>query len=441
MTMETETIINLAIMVGMLFIFLGTGTWIAFALFTTSIATLMFLGKGNMQHVLESVLFTSVNSYTLAALPMFIFMGEILIKSGSSEYLFKGIKKILAPFPGGMLHTNIVACSIFSACSGSSTACTVAIGKVSIPELLKQGYARNIVLGSVCAGGTLGILIPPSIGMILYGSLTNNSIGKLFIAGIIPGLVLACMFMLYIAIACVLHPNWTPKRIPFGGIRYIKTALSSFFDIWPVVLLIGGIMGSIYTGIATPTEAGAVSVLLAFFVWIFIYRTFTPKLFISVIKETVILNAVLMISIIGARALGMALSLLNIPSQLSAYVAQLPVSPYAIWAAIIVVYILVGCLIDGIDLLIITIPVFYPIMCTGLGFDPIWLGVTITILLEMSLITPPLGFNLFITHSISGSKNMMESISGAFPFVVIMLLSIVLFTIFPGLATYLPSRM
>ena len=439
--MQADIIIYIAIIVVIVLGVMATGTWICFALFGTGIFALAFLGRGNMQHVLEGVLFNGIYSYTLVAMPLFIFMGEILINSGCSNSLFKGVRKILNPFPGGMLHTNIVACSIFAACSGSSTATTVAIGGVSIPELLKQGYARSITLGSICAGGTLGVLIPPSIMMILYGSLTGNSIGKLFIAGVIPGIVLAAMFIIYIAFACLKHPEWTPARTSFGGLKYVKDVISSFADIWPVLLLIFGIMFSIYGGYATPTEAGAVAVVIALLLWIFIYKTFTPALFVKVVKETVIVNAQLMVSIVAARALGMALSLLDIPSYLSETISQLPINRYLIWALIVVVYIALGCLVDGIDLLIISVPVFYPIMVTGLGFDPIWFGVTLTILLEMSLITPPVGFNLYVTHSISGSKNMMETIRGALPFVLVMMGSLVVFTAFPILATYLPSNM
>ena len=439
--MATTIIFYVIIIVGILLAIMATGTWIGFALFGTSVIALMFLGQGNMQHVLESTLFNSINSYTLVAMPLFIFMGEILILSGCSNSLFNGVKKILGPFPGGMLHTNIVACSIFAACSGSSTATTVAVGGVSIPELDKQGYARGITLGSICAGGTLGVLIPPSIMMILYGSLTGNSIGQLFIAGIIPGIALALCFMGYMAVACIIKPHWAPERTKFGGIHYLKDLVLALKDLWPIVLLIGGIMGSIYGGIATPTEAGAVAVLISLALWIFVYRSFSKKLFFEAIKQTIITNSQLMISIVGARCLGMALSLLNIPSTLSSYVAGLPINTYIIWAIIIAIYIILGCLVDGIDLLVISVPVFYPIMVNGLGFDPIWFGVTLTILLEMSLITPPVGFNLYVTHSISGSKDMMETIKGVLPFVIVMLVFIWVMTAFPQLATFLPNHM
>lgn len=425
-----------------LFLIMATGTWIGIALFGVAMFSLMFLGKGNMQGLLDSILFNSLYSYTLVALPLFVLMGNILIKSGSSTSLYRGVKRILGPFPGGMLHSNIVACSIFAACSGSSTATTVAIGGVSYPELTKAGYYRRLTLGSICAGGTLGILIPPSIMMILYGSLTGNSIGKLFIGGIIPGIVLAAMFMLYIGITCTVHPEWAPERIPFGGAKsYIKGVVRGIYELWPIILLIGGIMGSIYGGFATPTEAGAVATVMAFLLWVFYYRSFTWKLFSEALQETVFMTALLMISVVGARALGVALSYYRIPLALSQWINGLNVSEYLIWAIIVVVYIALGCLIDGIDLIIVSTPVFYPIMVGALGFDPIWFGIVLTILVEMSLITPPVGFNIYVAHSVGGRQKLEDTIIGVFPFVIIMLLMIVLLTIFPDIAMYLPNNM
>lgn len=432
---------ELFIIVGCLFALMLTGTWLSIALFGTGIIALTFLGKGGMAYVLESVLFNSVASYSLVAIPLFVLMGEILIESGCSKQIFQGVKKILRPFPGGMLHANIVACSIFAACSGSSTATTVAVGGVTRPELEKQGYFKNIILGSISAGGTLGVLIPPSIMMILYGAQTGNSIGKLFISGIIPGILLAAMFMVYIGVACIRHKGWAPPPEKITAGQYLKDLASSLLDLWPVVLIIGGIMVSIYGGFATPTEAGAVASIIAFLLWVFYYRTLTWAKFKRAMKETSILSCQLMICVVGARALGQALSLLRIPTELSEFVAGLPVNRYVIWACIVVLYMIMGCLVDGIDLLIITVPVFYPIVVNTLGFDPIWFGVTLTVLLEMSLITPPVGFNLYVTHSISGSDNMMDTIRGSIPFVIVMLIHVVVMTAFPILATYLPNHM
>lgn len=430
------------IIVVSLLLVMATGTWIGFALYGIALFSLMFLGKGDMQGLLDSILFNSLYSYTLVALPLFVLMGNILIKSGSSTTLFSGVKKILGPFPGGMLHSNIVACSIFAACSGSSTATTVAIGGVSYPELSKAGYNRRLTLGSICAGGTLGILIPPSIMMILYGSLTGNSIGKLFIGGIIPGLVVALLFMGYIAFACVKNPSYAPERIPFGkGLTYPKAVLKGIYELWPVILLIGGIMGSIYGGFATPTEAGAVASVLSFILWVVYYKTFTWKLFVEVMQETIFMTSLLMISVVGARALGMALSHFRIPFALSEWINTLDVSVYVVWAVVVVVYVILGCMIDGIDLIIVSTPVFYPIMVGTLGFDPIWFGIVLTLLVEMSLITPPVGFNIFVAHSVGGGKKLEDTIMGVMPFVILMLVALVIFTIFPELITYLPNKM
>ncbi len=438
--MNPAVLFNIVIIVGMLFALLATGTWISFALYGTALFALVFLGRGNMQGILGSLLFNSLDSYTLVSLPLFVLMGEILIKSRCSEPLFRGVRKILSPFPGGMLHANILACSIFAACSGSSTATTVAIGGVSYPEMMKYGYNRKITLGSICAGGTLGILIPPSIMMILYGSITGNSVGRLFIGGIFPGLVLAGLFMAWIVLASIIHPEWMPKRDRFDR-SYPLKALSGLVDLWPIVVLIALIMISIYGGFATPTEAAAVATVVSFLLATFYYRRMSWKIFAEALKETAFLTALLMVSIIGARALGMALSMLQIASALSRFVAALPLDRYLIWAIIVAIYALLGCLIDGIDLLVVTTPVFYPIVTKTLGFDPIWYGVVFVVLLEMSLITPPVGFNLYVTHSIAGGKDLQDTIKGMMPFFIAMLVCIALLTLFPSVVMYLPSRM
>jgi tripartite ATP-independent transporter DctM subunit len=430
----------IGIIIALLFFLLATGTWISFALYGTALFALMFLGRGDMQGILGSLLFNSLDSYTLVSLPLFVLMGEILIKSGCSDPLFRGVRKILSPFPGGMLHANILACSIFAACSGSSTATTVAIGGVSYPEMMKYGYNRKITLGSICAGGTLGILIPPSIMMILYGSITGNSVGRLFIGGIFPGLTLAGLFMAWIVLASVLHPEWMPKRDRFGR-DYPLRVLSGLLDLWPIAALIALIMISIYGGFATPTEAAAVATVVSFLLAALYYRKMSWKILAEAMKETIFLTALLMLSIIGARALGMALSMLQIATALSQFVASLPVNRYVIWAIIVLIYALLGCLIDGIDLLVVTTPVFYPIITKTLGFDPIWFGVVFVVLLEMSLITPPVGFNLYVTHSITGGKDLQDTIKGMLPFFIAMLACIAILTIFPSIVMYLPSRM
>lgn len=438
--MDFSVTTNIALMLGGLFLLLAIGTWINFALFGVSLFSLMFLAKMDMSGILGSLLFNSINSYPLVALPLFIFMGELLIKSGSSIPLFRGVQKALGAFPGGMLHANIISCSIFAACSGSSTATTLAIGGVSYPELTKKGYDRKIILGSIAGGGSLGILIPPSIMMIIFGSITQNSVGKLFIGGIIPGLILAGLFIVWIAMASIIRPDWMPPREKFSQ-DYLYVAISSLKELWPVILLILFIMVSIYGGFATPTEAAAVAALVTLLLVGLVYKKLSFKVVVESLEATVFLNSMMMICVVGARALGMALSMLKVPHYLSSFVETLAVSPYVIWAMLVLIYILLGCLIDGFDLMLVTTPVFYPIITNTLGFDPIWFGVTLVVLLEMSLITPPVGLNLFVTHSIGGGERLPETIIGILPFLLIMIICIVILTLFPSLVTYLPSLM
>lgn len=431
---------NLIIMIGGLFVLLLLGSWIQFGLYGVALFSLMFLGRGDMQGILGSLLFNSINSYTLVALPLFIFMGELLIKSGSSVPLFQGVKKILGPFPGGMLHSNIISCSIFAACSGSSTATVLAIGGVAYPELTKAGYNRKITLGSIAAGGSLGILIPPSIMMIIFGSITGNSVGKLFIGGILPGVMLAFLFMFWIGFASLLHPDWMPGRDSFRN-GYLKRILSGLKDIWPLALIILFIMGSIYGGFATPTEAAAIASVVTLVLVSFVYKKLSFKVLKEALLETVFLTSMMMICVVGARALGMALSMLQIPQYLSGLIAAMPVSRYLIWALLVFIYLVLGCLIDGFDLLLVTTPIFYPIVVRTLGFDPIWFGVILIIVLQLSLITPPVGLNLYVTHSIGGGKNLGETIKGFVPFVLIMVVAIAILTAFPKIITLLPSKM
>jgi len=440
MIVDKTFIFNLMIMLFLLFTFLLLGLKIHFTLYGVAFIALKFLGKGDMEGILGGLLFNCINSYTLVSLPLFILMGEILIKSNSSEPLFRGIKKILGPIPGGMLHSNIVACSIFAACSGSSSATTLAVGGISYPEMIKAGYDRKITLGSIAAGGTLGILIPPSLMMIIYGSLTQNSVGKLFIGGIIPGLLLAFLFMCWIAISSFIFPSWVPKRKKYNE-NYFKGFLEGLKDVWPVVVLVIFIMGSIYGGFATPTEAAAVACVVAFLISTFIYKTMSLQIMKESLEETAFLTSVLLICMIGAQAVSMALSMLRIAQAISAFVIALTLDQYTIWAIMVFIYMLIGCLIDGFDLLILTTPVFYPIIVGVLHFDPIWFGVVLVIIIEMSLLSPPVGFNLFITHTIGGRKKLGDTIVGMLPFFICMVIMVILLTIFPSLVTYLPSKM
>lgn len=435
--MDTTVLINLAWMLGTLFLLLFIGTPIGFALYGVSFFSLMYLG-GGMQGILGGLLFNSTGMYALVALPLFIFMGEILIRSGSSVPLFRGAHYLFRKVPGGMVHANIISCSIFAACSGSSTATTLAIGSVSYPELEKAGYDKKIVLGSIAAGGSLGILIPPSIMMIIFGSLTTTSVGKLFIGGIVPGVMMALLFSAWIVVASFLFPQWFPEKDK-SVIPLFKQISLAVKDLWPVSLLIILLMASIYGGLATPTEAAAIGIMLAFAIVHFVYKKLTMKVVMEALESTVLLTTLMMICVVGARGLGMGLSMLQIPDALSDYVLTLEVNRYVIWAGIVVIYMILGCLVDGFDLMLVTTPVFYPIVVGTLGFDPLWYGVILVVILEISLLTPPVGINLFVTHSIGSGGKLVDTIIGILPFLGVQLLCIILLTMFPAIITWLPS--
>lgn len=439
--MEDMFFLTTTVFLALLFGLLLMGTYICFALLGVSVIALKYFA-GGMEGILDALLINSINSYPLVAIPLFVFMGEILIRSESSKPLFDGMRAILNKIPGGLAHANIFSCGIFSACSGSSTATTLAIGSVSYPELRASGYAPKIVLGSIAAGGSLGILIPPSTMMIIYGSLTTTSVGKLFIGGVVPGIMMGFLFSVWIAVSSFIHPAWFPKQTKVSQGNFFKNFLYCIKCIWPVTLLVLLIMGSIYGGFATPTESAAIGVVFSMLIAHFVYKKLTLKIIFESMKSAAFLCSMMMICVVGARSIGMALSMLNIPQELSAMIAGLHYNKYVIWFFIVLAYMALGCLVDGFDLLLITTPVFYPIVINVLGFDPIWFGVTLVVLLELSLLTPPVGMNLFVTHGLCENEvTLVETTMGIMPFLMVMLVCLVLMTAFPQLILYLPSLM
>lgn len=431
----------IAILLVMLFAFLAGGTWIAIALAGTGLFALTFMCVSGTQRMMSEIMFNNMVSYTLMAVPLFVFMGNLLVECGVSGHLYEGVTKWLGIAPGGLLHANIASCAIFAACSGSSTATEVAIGTGSVPELLRRGYDRKITLGSIAAGSTLGILIPPSVTMLVFGAYVGISVGKLFIGGIIPGLILGGAFIIWIAISTLMRPQWAPEREKFNPRTYFPQALKALKDIWPYMLIIVFIMGSIYSGFATPTEAAALACAVAFLVVVLYYRKTEFQMFKKATVKTVTLTGFYMLEIVGARTLGMALSMLRIPTAICAFVGTLPVSRTVIWAGVVFAYTLLGCLMDGLDLMLVTTPVFYPLVVHTLGFDPIWFGVILTIVLEMSLITPPVGLNMYIAHTLGGGERLQDTIMGIIPFFICMVLCVILLTAVPSLITWLPSTM
>jgi len=433
--MEWQT---LALILGLLLVVaMFMGQWTAVAL--GAVGTLMlWLARGHVGiNSIGSVIWNTANNYVLIAVPMFVLLGEIFLRSGASTHFYRGVAALMGRMPGSLLHSNIVACALFSAISGSSVATAASVGTVAIPEMVRRGYQPRLVYGSVAAGGTLGILIPPSIIMVLYGALVEESVAKLFMAGIIPGFLLAGIFMVYIAVVAWLRPELVPAREPkMPWNERLRLAV----HVLPILVLFLVVIGSMLGGLATPTEAAVIGAIGAIIVGLG-YRGLTWPVFIEAVQSTVRITCMVMFIIIGAQILSNALTYSGVGRGVSEWITSHNLSAWALFTVLVVLYLILGAFIDGISMIYITLPVLFPVI-TGAGFDPIWFGIIITILIELGQITPPLGLNLFTVHGIAGSGTQLsEVVLGALPYVFIMLLLIVLLAIWPGLAMWLPSFM
>jgi C4-dicarboxylate transporter DctM subunit len=430
------------LMLGVLFLLLGLGVWIGVALMAVGmfgIVGLPLLFERFNSFPAEKVLGTAVwqasASWTLAALPLFIWMGEILFRTRLSEDMFKGLAPWLRRIPGRLMHVNVIGCGIFAAVSGSSAATAATIGKMSLPALLQRGYHPPMAIGSLAGAGTLGLLIPPSIIMIVYAVAADVSIVRLFIAGVLPGAMLVLLFSGYIAAWSLLNPRLTPPpepRIPIWP-RVKQTGA-----LIPVVLLILSVMGSIYAGIATATEAAAFGVLgaLALSAW---GRTLTGANFIQALMGAVRLSCMINFILAGAAFLTQAMAYTGIPAAMARWVGAQGLDPYSIIAMLTVLYVMLGCFIDGISMIVLTTSVVLPII-QGAGFDLVWFGIFIVLVVEMAQITPPVGFNLFVLQGLTG-RNIFEVAKDTLPFFLLMCVAVALVAVFPGIATWLPTTM
>ena len=415
---------------------LAGGLWIGTALGITGLIGLTLLKGTSIWPSLGEIFWNISNSFTLTAVPLFVFMGTIILKSGVSRRFYKGISNWLRPIPGGLLHSNIVACAIFAAVSGSSTATAMAIGTVAIPEMRSRGYDDATLLGSLAAGGCLGILIPPSIPMVIYGSIVQESIADLFMAGFLPGILLSLLFIVYIFIRVILNPKLAPREENRASAVEL---LKSTVDIWPIALLIFLIIGGIYFGIVTPTEAAAVgcgaSVLLGLF-----YRELTWKAFWEALSDAVAANCVVMFIIVGAQVFTFAIVSAGIHRHLSQFIIAAQIQEWQFMLILVIMYGLMGCFIDGISMMLLTIPTIYPTI-KALGIDGVWFGVFLVLMIEWGQITPPVGLNLFAIQAISGGRSLSYIVRAALPFCLPILITFVLIYLFPSIALYLPSTM
>jgi C4-dicarboxylate transporter DctM subunit len=423
------------ILVASLVVMLTAGQWTAFALGICGVLVL-YLSKGVLGlTALSSVVWNNANSYILIAVPMFLLMGEIILRSGVSSYFYRGVVMLLGRLPGGLLHANIASCAVFSAVSGSSVATAATVGTVAIPEMLKRGYEPRTVFGSLAAGGTLGILIPPSIVMVLYGALVEESIARLFMAGVLPGLLMAGIFMIFIAILLLLKPHYAPPRDATLG----RSRLGEAMHVLPVLGLLVVVLGSIYSGIATPTEASALGATGAIVLAIG-YGNFTRRVFTESLMAAVKITCMVALIIICAQILSTALTYSGVSRAVSEWVMGLGLGKWQFFLILVVLYIVLGCFVDGVSMIYMTLPVLLPVV-KAFGFDLVWFGVILTVLIELGQITPPVGLNLFTIHAISGGAKFSEVAAGSAPYVGLMLLVILLLCFWPEIALWLPTTM
>ncbi|WP_374466521.1 TRAP transporter large permease [Ferrovibrio sp.] len=417
----------------LLIVLLAAAIPVAGALGTLGLLLDKIYSKMPLSLALGEISWSSSKDFLLVSIPMFILLGEILLRAGVAERMYGAMVKWLSWVPGGLMHSNIGACAIFAATSGSSVATAATVGTVALPLVKKHGYNEPLFLGTLAAGGTLGILIPPSINMIIYAVLTDTSIPKLYLAGIIPGLGLALMFMVMVAVFCVIKPEWGGRALSATWGERIR----SLVDLAPPLGIFLVVVGSIYAGLATPTEAASLGVVAALGLAA-AYRRLSLAMMKEVLENTMRTTAMVMLIIIAAYFLNFVISAIGLTTMLTDYIAGLGLSKFEMLVAIVVFYLILGCFMETLSMMITTIPIVAPVMF-GLGFDPIWFGIVIIILIEMALITPPVGLNLFVVQSLRTSGTLNDVIKGSLPFVLMMIALIALLAVFPGIALWLPN--
>jgi tripartite ATP-independent transporter DctM subunit len=417
------------------FILLGSGVWVALALVGVGIVGMELFGGAPAGSILASTSWTSSSSWTLTALPLFIWMGEILYRTKLSEDMFKGLAPWVRGFPGRLLHVNVLGCGIFAAVCGSSAATAATIGRISLPELKSRGYPEAIAMGSLAGAGTLGLLIPPSIMMIVYGVAAQVSISRLFIAGILPGLLLLTIFSGYLIIWSLINRHKLPPEDEH--LSFMEKILRAKLLI-PVVVLIAAVIGSIYTGLATATEAAAIgvagSLLIALVSGALSFRTFMDSLLGAVCTSCMIFFILL-----GAAYLTSAMSFTGLPSALADWIVAKQLSPYVLLLALTAFFIVLGCFLDGISIILLTTAVVMPAIGAA-GIDLLWFGIFVILIVEMAQITPPVGFNLFVLQNLTG-KDLWTTAKVSFPFFLLIVFAALLITVFPQIVLVLPQAM
>ena len=421
--------------ISLLLFLLGSGVWVALSMIAVSAIGMMLFTTRPVGDAMATTIWGTSSSWTLTALPLFVWMGEILFRTKLSENLFKGLSPWLSKLPGGLIHVNVVGCGLFAAISGSSAATVATVGKMSIPELRKRKYPEKILLGSLAGSGTLGLLIPPSIILIIYGVTIEDSIAKLFMAGILPGIMLAVIFMLYVVIWSIINK----KKMPIISENYsFLEKIKKSKQLLPVVLLITAVIGSIYTGIATATEAASLGVVGALILSLFQGTLNKDSFKLSLLGATKT-SCMIAFILAGSTFLSLAMGFTGLPRNLAIWIQELNLSPYMLIFILTIFYIILGMFLDGISAVVLTMAIIEP-MIRQAGFDMIWFGIYLVIVVEMAQITPPVGFNLFVLQGMA-NKDMSFIAKSAFPLFLLMILAVIIIIIFPEIALWLPDQM
>jgi C4-dicarboxylate transporter, DctM subunit len=431
MSLLSESIWLLVILLALL----SGGVWIAAVLLITGFAGMVMFTQAPAGSLMATTIWSASSNWALASLPLFIWMGEILFRSRISEDMFRGLAPWVGRLPGGLMHTNVLGCGIFAAISGSSAATAATIGRMTVPELARRGYDNRMVIGSLAGAGTLGLLIPPSIIMIVYGVAADVSIARLFVAGVLPGILLMALFSGFIAIWALAKPQLQPPpepRVP------LKAKLAASKYLIPTVGLIAAVVGSIYTGLATPTESAALGVLGAL-VLSAVSGSLSRQTFLEGVNGAVKTTCMISFILMGASFLTAAMGFTGIPRALADAITQLSLQPWQLIATLTLLFIVLGCFIDGISMVVLTAAVILPTIKAA-GIDLLWFGIFVVLVVEMAQITPPVGFNLYVLQSLTG-KDMFHVARAALPFFLLMVVAVALIWVFPQIVTLLPGLM
>jgi len=421
--------------ISILLFFLGSGVWVAISMIAVSSIGMLIFTTRPVGDAMATTIWGTSSSWTLTALPLFVWMGEILFRTKLSENLFKGLAPWMSRLPGGLIHVNVVGCALFAAISGSSAATVATVGKMSIPELRKRNYPEKLLLGSLAGSGTLGLLIPPSIILIIYGVTVQESIAKLFIAGIIPGIMMAIIFMLYVIIWSIINKKEMPTS---SEIFSFDDKIKGLKQLLPVILLIVAVIGSIYMGIATATEAASFGVVGALFLSFF-QKTLTKETFKLSLLGATKTSCMIAFILAGSSFLSLAMGFTGLPRNLAIWIQEMNLSPYVLIFVLTIFYIILGMFLDGISAVVLTMAIIEP-MIRQAGFDMIWFGIFLVVVVEMAQITPPVGFNLFVLQGMAG-KDMGYIAKSAFPLFLLMILAVIFIIVFPEIALWLPQQM